>query len=74
MFSSTTDEFETEHSAPFTIEVAAETVDPRAPHAAVIGMVGAGVGDDGVDEDPPPPQAAASTMLTITSRFLMISP
>jgi hypothetical protein len=72
MFSSTTEELVTGHSAPLTIDVDAETLEPSAPHAALIGIVGVGVGDEGVDEEPPPHPAASSTTATI-SRLVMIA-
>jgi hypothetical protein len=74
MFNSTTEAFATEHSAPLTIAVDAEIVDPSAPQAALIGIVGAGDGVVGVDDPPPPPQAATRIDATATRRFPMINP
>jgi hypothetical protein len=52
MLMSTTGEFDVEQVMPFVMAVDGETA-PSAPHAALIGTVGAGVGDEGVDAPPP---------------------
>jgi len=49
----TTGEFDVVHVAPLVIAVAEDTA-PSAPHAALIGTVGVGVGDEGGGEKPPP--------------------
>ena len=49
-FIRTTGELVVGHSAPFTIAVDPDTVSPSAPHAALIGVVGAGDGEVGVEE------------------------
>jgi hypothetical protein len=62
---STTGEFDVEHATPFVIAVAPDTA-PSAPHAALIGTVGVGVGDAGGGENPPP-QAVSSTARAATT-------